>query len=116
MISCKLSSDSNSHSRCAAEKQANISDGLSYGIALAELVGFIEETRKSNKDVIPEFRLADLVRLYSNRLAKAAQIVRRDMQLKSSTFSGTFESSCQEEVVPKSLLTLVDIIMGGGQI
>jgi len=128
---------------------------------------FLEETRNSNKDVTPVFGLADLVRLYSNRLqdlgieqagrvhstdlknrllanipgirafrqgrdmiltfdsdvgttlkeatltddddealclAKAAQIVRRDMQLKSSTFSGTFESNCQEEAVPSRCL------------
>jgi len=42
----------NSHSRCAAEKQANISDGVSYGTALAELVGFIEKTRNRNKNVM----------------------------------------------------------------
>ena len=168
-----------SHSRYTAEMQSNDSDGASYGIALAELVGFIEETRNNNKDVISVFKLADLVRLYSNRLkdlgielsnrvhpthlknrllanipgikafqqgcdviltfdsdvgtalkeatstdyddealclAKAAQLVRRDMQLKSSTFSGTFESNCQEEAVPKSLLTLVDMIMQGTNI
>ena len=169
----------NSHSRCAAQTQANTSDGVSYGIALAELIGFIEDTRNNDQDVVPVFRLADLVQLYSNRLqglgieqsgrvhstnlknrllgnlpgirafkqgrdvmltfdadvgtalkeatltdyddeaiclAKAAQIVRRDMQQKFSTFSGTFESNCQEEAVPKSLLTLVDMIMEGTNI
>ena len=58
----------NSHSRSTAEKQGNNFNGVLYGTALAELVGFIEETRQNNKDVITVFRLADLVRLYSNRL------------------------------------------------
>jgi hypothetical protein len=58
----------NSHSRSTAEKQGNNFNVVSYGTALAELVGLIEETRQNNKDVIIVFRLADLVRLYSNRL------------------------------------------------
>ena len=40
-------------------------------------------------------------------LAKAAQIVRKDMLEKRQNFDGTFTSSCQKDSVPTSLLSLV---------
>jgi len=43
------------------------SDNFSHGIALAELVTYIDETRMS-ADVAPVFKLSDLVKLYSSKL------------------------------------------------
>lgn len=169
----------NAQSRHAAETHPNSLDRESHGIALAELMSFIEDIWNNDKTVAPVFRLADLTQLYTNRLkdlgvelssrvhstdlknrllanipdirafkqgrdivltfkndvgtalkeatladyddeaiclAKAAQIVRRDMQKKTSSFNGTFEKNCQEEAVPRSLLTLVGMIMHGTSI
>ncbi len=39
-----------------------------HGIALAELVAFIEETYLDSENEIPLFKLADLVKMYSSRL------------------------------------------------
>ena len=39
----------------------------SHGIALAELIAYIDEAR-TDDNVAPVFKLADLVRLYSTRL------------------------------------------------
>ncbi len=50
-------------------------------------------------------------------LAKAAQIVRRDiLQMESSVFSGTFEDQCQQDAVPTSLTTLITMVLGGPNI
>ena len=39
-----------------------------HGIALAELVAFIEEAYLDSENEIPLFKLADLVKMYSSRL------------------------------------------------
>ena len=44
-------------------------------------------------------------------LAKAAKVVRRDMFEMTSNFDGTFSSGCQINVVPKTLVILMDVIM-----
>ena len=49
-------------------------------------------------------------------LARAANIVRRDMLKLQSTFTGTFGSDCQMKSVPHSLLTLVSMIHSGPSI
>ena len=49
-------------------------------------------------------------------LAKAAQIVRKDMLEKKQNFDGTFTSSCQKDSVPTSLLALVTMILEGPNI
>ncbi len=43
------------------------SDKLSKGIALAELLAYIDEARM-DEDVAPVFKLSDLVKLYASRL------------------------------------------------
>ena len=47
-------------------------------------------------------------------LAKAAEIVRKDMfSLKGFTFSGSFTKDCQESTVPAGLKSLVSMILTG---
>uniref|UniRef100_UPI00358E7494 uncharacterized protein n=1 Tax=Myxine glutinosa TaxID=7769 RepID=UPI00358E7494 len=153
-------------------------DRVSYGIALVELMGYIEETKLSDKAIAPVFKLVDLLQLYTDRLAelgvaisgrihstdlknrilanmpglraykqgrdvmlsfddighalrdacmddgddeaiclaKAANIIRRDMLGMSAHFDGSFPQGCQEDAVPKSLVALVSMIMDGPNI
>ena len=50
-------------------------------------------------------------------IAKAANIVRRDLlNMEKSKFHGTFEANCQEDSVPQSLRSLIEMIMGGASI
>ncbi|KAJ7361936.1 hypothetical protein OS493_014583 [Desmophyllum pertusum] len=49
-------------------------------------------------------------------LAKAASIVRKDMLAKKHTFNGSFEANCQENSVPPSLVSLVNMILYGPNI
>lgn len=46
-------------------------------------------------------------------LARAAQLVRRDILKARNSFNGTFSSDCQVAAVPKSLLTLIGMIAKG---
>ena len=46
-------------------------------------------------------------------LAKAAYIIRRDMFGLHTGFDGSFPRGYQEDAVPKSLVALVSMIMGG---
>jgi hypothetical protein len=46
-------------------------------------------------------------------LAKAADIIRRDMLKKNAQFDGSFLSGCQEDSVPRNLVSLISIIMDG---
>ena len=46
-------------------------------------------------------------------LARAANIVRRDILKMKTAFSGSFDALCQEQSVPKSLLALVAMILNG---
>ena len=49
-------------------------------------------------------------------LARAAKIVRRDMLKMKNKFSGSFESKCQVDSVPASLLALVTMVLNGPNI
>jgi len=49
-------------------------------------------------------------------LARAANIVRRDMFKMKNQFNGSFEEKCQEESVPASLLALVAMVVNGPNI
>ena len=148
-------------------------DMLNKGIAFAELVSYIEDSRMDTS-VAPVFKLTDLVHLYSTRLqvvgrvhstklkdrilnyfqdmeahkrgrdvvlifnedvgsalnkacehdsnndaihlARAANIVRRDMFKKRNKFNGSYDANCQEESVPVSLLALVTMVINGPNI
>jgi hypothetical protein len=186
-----VAQDAKYHARCLvklynatnrATKEANHqenTDGIFHGIALAELLSYIEETKMTDESVAPIFKLSDLLKLYSDRvrelgaditgrihsshlkdriianvpgiraykqgrevllsfdddvglalmnssmdnfdddaicLAKAAQIIRRDMMGMRSAFDGSFANGCQEESVPKSLIALVGMIIDGPNI
>lgn len=49
-------------------------------------------------------------------LAKAANIVRRDMLKAKNTFNGTFQQSCQKDAIPVSLKILIDLILKGSSV
>ena len=49
-------------------------------------------------------------------LAKAVNVVRREMFEMTSNFDGTFSSGCQINAVPKTLLILMDMIMNGSNL
>ena len=49
-------------------------------------------------------------------LMKAAQIIRKDIFSKAYEFSGSFEENCERNAVPKSLNTLVRMILEGPNI
>ena len=49
-------------------------------------------------------------------LAKAANIVRRDMFKMKNLFQGSFEKECQEESLPDSLIALVAMVLNGPNI
>ena len=156
----------------------NVTDQIREGIALAELVSYIEESRLTS-DTVHVFKLADLASMYTSRmeqlgasitarvhttrlkdrllskvpgleahkqgrdillafredlgvalqrayqedcddkaihLTKAASIVRREMMAAKNTFKGSFESNCQSNSVPTSLLSLVNMILYGPSI
>ena len=153
-------------------------DDIIHGIALAELVSYIDDACMEAL-VAPVFKLVDLTRLYTTRLeqlgtkvtgrvhstklkdrimiyfpdmvehksgrdvllafkqdvgsalhkaceqdadsegvslARAANIVRRDMLNMKMAFSGSFEPHCQEQSVPTSLVALVAMILYGPNI
>ena len=49
-------------------------------------------------------------------LARAATIVRREMMMIENSFDGSFDQDCQHNLVPKSLLSLVNMILYGPNI
>ncbi len=49
-------------------------------------------------------------------LARAAEIVRRDMLKMKNHFSGSFDAQCQEKSVPVSLLALISMVLCGTNI
>jgi hypothetical protein len=49
-------------------------------------------------------------------LAKAAQLIRRDVLGMQATFDGSFSKGCQEQAVPKSLVALIAMVMDGPNI
>jgi hypothetical protein len=147
------------------------------GIAFAELVIFIEDSR-SEEEVIPIHKLVDLSNMYTSRLkqlganiigcthtsrlkdrilamipdleehkqgrdillafkedvamalrraredceneamnlARSATIVRREMMMIEHSFDGSFDQDCPHNSVPKSLLSLVNMILYGPNI
>lgn len=165
-------------SRSLQSTQKQNTDNVYHGIALAELVTYIDEKRM-DESVAPVFKLSDLVKLYSARLetlgvnqhhrqhstrlknrilahfpdltehkegrdvllvfdkdiglalrkacdedydeeaiclARAANIVRRDMFKMQSTFSGSFDEDSQTKSVPQSLLAMVNMTLNGSNI
>ena len=49
-------------------------------------------------------------------LARAATIVRREMMMIENSFDGSFDQNCQQNSVPKSLISLVNMILYGPNI
>ncbi|GFO27758.1 hypothetical protein PoB_005426300 [Plakobranchus ocellatus] len=62
----------NASNRKSEEDMKDSSDRVSHGIALAELIGYIEDTKSSVtvNDIAPVFKLVDLLRLYTDRLVE----------------------------------------------
>ena len=49
-------------------------------------------------------------------LAKAAQIIRKEILSTKQTFNGKFSKNCQMKAVPKTLLSLINTIAGGSKL
>ena len=58
----------NASSRKVEEGKHENTDRVSHGIALVELIGYIQVAKISAKDVVPIFKMADLLQLYTDRL------------------------------------------------
>ena len=56
----------NASSRKVEEGKHEYTDGVSHGITLVELIGYIQETKMNVKDVVHMFKLADLLQLYTD--------------------------------------------------
>ncbi len=71
-----------------------------------------------NEDIGPAMRKACELDAESNaiHLARAAQIVRRELFNNKSTFTGAYGNHCQELSVPNSLVELVSMILYGPNI
>ena len=159
------------------QDQATSNEEACKGIALAELISYIEEKRQDED--VKVFRLADLTKLYTNRLGqlgvevavrinskylknrilihlphmkaykegrdvflayeddvgsvlregyqtdqdeqsvmmiKLADMIRQDIFTHKTTFSGKFDHNSQVESVPRSLLSLVNVLINGSNI
>ncbi len=179
VVACKLNKSLTAFNIWSLFRADNFDvDTVNQGIAFAELVSYIEDSRMDDL-VAPVFKLTDLVNLYSTRLkqlgtdvighihstklkdrilayfqdmeahkqgrdvvlisnkdigsalskaceydadndavhlARAANIVRRDMFKMKNQFSGSFGTKCQEQSVPVSLLALVAMVLNGPNI
>ena len=69
-----------------------------YGVALAEIVAFVEEQRIESE--ITVFKLADLIKMYSNRLEELG--LETWNRINSTHFKERLLSSCQKFVAYKS--------------
>ena len=71
------------------------------------------------KDVGPSLRAACAIdaEFEAVTLSRAANIIRRDiLKFRDVSFEGSFETGCQENSVPASLMTLIGLILGGTDI
>eukprot|EP00112_Aurelia_sp_Birch-Aquarium-sp1_P007906 Seg1863.1 transcript_id=Seg1863.1/GoldUCD/mRNA.D3Y31 product="hypothetical protein" protein_id=Seg1863.1/GoldUCD/D3Y31 len=163
--------------RSSNKSHGSDSDSILKGVALAEVVSYMEEEISEKRNTV--FKMTDLIRLYTNRLeqlgvivdtrvnsthlkerilalspdliaemkgrdtyiscrgkvgemlqmayaecgddegtylAKAANIVRRDIFTTKSKFDGTFSKDAQKDSVPKTLLTLISMILNGSDL
>lgn len=78
------------------------------------------KAQRQGKDIVLLFDadMADIVRMASQdddaiHLARAAQIVRREILAQDYSFEGTFETGAEESVVPPSLRALIGMMMHG---
>ncbi len=69
-----------------------------------------------NEDVGPAMRKACEHDADAIHLARAANIVRREIFNQKSCFTGSFDSQCQPSSVPNSLMALVSMILYGPNI
>ena len=60
----------NASSRKIEEKRTQDPDGLAHGIALVEVIGYLEDTRSADSAVIPVFKLKNILQLYTERLTE----------------------------------------------
>ena len=91
-----MSQDAVYHAKCLSmlyrkANQENLSDvkgseeKMLHGIALAELIAYIEDCR-AETDVAPVFRLADLSKMYSERLNQLGAESSNRVHFNSSQF------------------------------
>ena len=85
-------------SRTKNEEHQRNPNAVLYGVALAEIVAFIEEQRIESE--ITVFKLADLIKMYSNRLEELG--LETGNQINSTHFKERLLSSCPNLVAHKS--------------
>lgn len=83
-------------SRAQETSQSN-ADGVLHGIALAEILAYINEEKNENSVTV--FKLADLVKMYSNRLEQLGVVV--EFRIHSTNFKDRILSSCPNLVAYK---------------
>ncbi len=80
------------------------------------------KAHSQGRDVLLTFDVGNAIRKVCDhdsdamQLARAAQIVRKEMFDKEFSFDGSFKPECQQDSVPKSLLALLNMILKGPNI
>ena len=85
-------------SRTKNEEHQRDPNAVLYGVALAEIVAFVEEQRIESE--ITVFKLADLIKMYSNRLEELG--LETGNRINSTHFKERLLSSCPNLVAYKS--------------
>ncbi|CAC5399642.1 unnamed protein product [Mytilus coruscus] len=88
-----------------------ITDIEAYKQGLENLLDFKDDIGPALRRAYEEDYDSNYMQIY-----KAVKIVRSDMMATSSEFNGTFAANCQEKSVPRSLLTLVNMLQYGPDI
>ena len=58
----------NTNRRNIEEDRDENTDGVAHGLALVELIGYIQDLKSSDLSRAPIFKLADLLKLYTDRI------------------------------------------------
>ena len=80
------------------------------------------KAHSQGRDVLLTFQVGNAIRKACDhdsdamQLARAAQVVRKEMFNKKFYFDGSFKPGCQQDSVPKSLLALLNMILKGPNI
>ena len=80
------------------------------------------KAHSQGRDVLLTFQVGNAIRKSCDhdsdamQLARAAQVVRKEMFNKKFYFDGSFKPGCQQDSVPKSLLALLNMILKGPNI
>ena len=91
----------NASSRKVEEGKHENTDRVSHGIALVELIGYIQEAKISAKDVVPIFKMADLLQLYTDRLIELGVDITG--RIHSTYLKIEYSQMCQVSILTKKV-------------